>query len=51
MGCDAAQGYFIGRPMPLGDLFEFLKRGQEQAIQIPPASSLAVAGTLRNILS
>ena len=51
MGCDAAQGYFIGRPMPLGDLFEFLKRGQEQAIQITPASSLAVAVTLRNILS
>jgi EAL domain-containing protein (putative c-di-GMP-specific phosphodiesterase class I)/GGDEF domain-containing protein len=51
MGCDAAQGYLIGRPMPLGDLFEFLKRGQEQAIQITPASSLAMAGTLRNILS
>jgi EAL domain-containing protein (putative c-di-GMP-specific phosphodiesterase class I) len=51
MGCDAAQGYFIGRPMPLGDLFEFLKRGLEQAIQITPAGSLAVAGTLRNIHS
>ena len=51
MGCDAAQGYFIGRPMPLGDLFEFLKLGQEQAIQITPAGSLAVAGTLRNIHS
>jgi EAL domain-containing protein (putative c-di-GMP-specific phosphodiesterase class I)/GGDEF domain-containing protein len=51
MGCDAAQGYFISRPMPLGDLFEFLKRGAEQAMQIAPASSPAVVGKLRSIHS
>jgi EAL domain-containing protein (putative c-di-GMP-specific phosphodiesterase class I) len=51
MGCDAAQGYFIGRPMPLGDLLEFLKRSPEQAMQIAPASSLAVVGNLRSIHS
>jgi diguanylate cyclase len=48
MGCDAAQGYFIGRPMPLGDLLGFLQRGPDQAIQFAPASSLAVA-SLRSI--
>jgi EAL domain-containing protein (putative c-di-GMP-specific phosphodiesterase class I)/GGDEF domain-containing protein len=26
MGCDLAQGYFIARPMPLGDLQSFLER-------------------------
>ena len=51
MGCDAAQGYFISRPMPLGDLFEFLKGRADQTMQIAPASSLAVAGTLRSIQS
>lgn len=51
MGCDAAQGYFIARPMPLDDLFEFLKRDPEQVMQIAPASSLAVAGNLRSIRS
>jgi EAL domain-containing protein (putative c-di-GMP-specific phosphodiesterase class I) len=51
MGCDAAQGYFIGRPMPLGDLFEFLKRWPGQGMQIAPASSPAIAGNLRSIHS
>jgi EAL domain-containing protein (putative c-di-GMP-specific phosphodiesterase class I)/GGDEF domain-containing protein len=51
MGCDAAQGYFIGRPMPLGDLIEFLKCWPEQAMQIAPASSPAVAGNLRSVHS
>lgn len=27
MGCDQVQGYFIGRPMPLGELFAYLDRG------------------------
>lgn len=40
MGCDSAQGYFIGRPMPLGNLIEFLKRDPEEAMQIAPAGSL-----------
>ena len=39
MGCDAAQGYFIGRPMPLPDLFEFLRRA-------PPEVEIASAGPL-----
>jgi EAL domain-containing protein (putative c-di-GMP-specific phosphodiesterase class I) len=47
MGCDAAQGYFIGRPMPLGDLFEFLKRWPERAMSTGPASSRAVVGNIR----
>jgi EAL domain-containing protein (putative c-di-GMP-specific phosphodiesterase class I) len=51
MGCDAAQGYFIGRPMPLEKLFDFLKSYPDRAMQIAPASSLAVAGTLRSIHS
>jgi EAL domain-containing protein (putative c-di-GMP-specific phosphodiesterase class I) len=51
MGCDVAQGYFIARPMPLDDLFEFLKRDPEQVMQIAPATSLAVAGNLRSIRS
>ena len=46
MGCDAAQGYFIGRPMPLGNLIEFLQRGPEQAIQIAPAGSMAMTASL-----
>lgn len=46
MGCDAAQGYFIGRPMPLGNLIEFLQRGPEQAIQIAPAGSTALTASL-----
>jgi EAL domain-containing protein (putative c-di-GMP-specific phosphodiesterase class I)/GGDEF domain-containing protein len=49
MGCDAAQGYYIGRPMPLEDLIAFLKRDPENAMQIAPASSLATAGSLRGI--
>lgn len=40
MGCDSAQGYFIGRPMPLGNLIEFLARDPEEATQITPAGSL-----------
>jgi EAL domain-containing protein (putative c-di-GMP-specific phosphodiesterase class I) len=48
MGCDAAQGYFIGRPMPLGGLFEFLKNHPEQSMQIIPAGSLAAAGNLHS---
>ena len=51
LGCDAAQGYFIARPMSLGDLFDFLARRPEQAMQISSASSLAMAGTLRSIQS
>jgi EAL domain-containing protein (putative c-di-GMP-specific phosphodiesterase class I) len=51
MGCDAAQGYFIGRPMPLGELFEFLERWPELAMQIAPAGSSAVVGNLRSIHS
>jgi diguanylate cyclase len=51
LGCDAAQGYFIGRPMPLDKLFDFLKSYPDRAMQIAPASSLAVAGTLRSIHS
>jgi EAL domain-containing protein (putative c-di-GMP-specific phosphodiesterase class I)/GGDEF domain-containing protein len=51
MGCDAAQGYFIGRPMPLDELFDFLKRYPDQATSIAPASLLAVAGTLRSVHS
>jgi EAL domain-containing protein (putative c-di-GMP-specific phosphodiesterase class I) len=42
MGCDAAQGYFIGRPMPLHDLFEFLKRDPGQVMQSSPSGALAV---------
>ncbi|MEA2918279.1 MAG: hypothetical protein QOJ15_10360 [Bradyrhizobium sp.] len=38
-----------GRPMPLGDLFEFLKRDPEQTIQIAPANLSAVVGNLRSI--
>jgi EAL domain-containing protein (putative c-di-GMP-specific phosphodiesterase class I) len=49
MGCDAAQGYFIARPMPLHDLTEFLKQSLEQALQLAPASSPAVASNLRSI--
>jgi EAL domain-containing protein (putative c-di-GMP-specific phosphodiesterase class I) len=49
MGCDAAQGYFISRPMPLGDLFEFLNRDPEQTMQIAPPSLAAVVGNLRSI--
>jgi predicted signal transduction protein with EAL and GGDEF domain len=50
MGCDAAQGYFIGRPMPLGDLLEFLKRDPKQTM--PSAPSLAaVVSNLRSIHS
>jgi EAL domain-containing protein (putative c-di-GMP-specific phosphodiesterase class I) len=49
MGCDAAQGYFIGRPMPLDELIAFLRRDPETAVQIAPASSLATAGSLRGI--
>jgi EAL domain-containing protein (putative c-di-GMP-specific phosphodiesterase class I)/GGDEF domain-containing protein len=51
MGCDAAQGYFIGRPMPLDHLIDFLKRDLEQGMQIAPGSSLAVAGSLRGVRS
>ena len=51
MGCDAAQGYFISRPMPLGDLFEFLNRDPEQTMQIAPPSLAAVVGNLRSIHS
>jgi EAL domain-containing protein (putative c-di-GMP-specific phosphodiesterase class I) len=51
MGCDAAQGYFISRPMPLGNLFEFLKRNSEQAVQIAPTGSLGAAANLRSIHS
>jgi EAL domain-containing protein (putative c-di-GMP-specific phosphodiesterase class I) len=50
MGCDAAQGYFISSPMPLGDLFEFLKRDPEQTIQIAP-SLATVVSNLRSIHS
>jgi EAL domain-containing protein (putative c-di-GMP-specific phosphodiesterase class I) len=48
LGCDAAQGYFIGRPMPLDDLLGFLIRGPETAMQIAPAGSLAIAGNFRS---
>jgi EAL domain-containing protein (putative c-di-GMP-specific phosphodiesterase class I) len=48
MGCDAAQGYFIGRPMPLGGLFEFLKNHPEQSMQIIPAGPLTAAGNLHS---
>jgi EAL domain-containing protein (putative c-di-GMP-specific phosphodiesterase class I)/GGDEF domain-containing protein len=41
MGCDAAQGYFIGRPMPLNDLIAFLKRDPDKIIQSTPVKSLA----------
>jgi EAL domain-containing protein (putative c-di-GMP-specific phosphodiesterase class I) len=44
MGCDAAQGYFIGRPMPLGNLIEFLRRDPDQVMQVAPASPLTVTG-------
>jgi EAL domain-containing protein (putative c-di-GMP-specific phosphodiesterase class I) len=47
MGCDAAQGYFIGYPMPLGNLIEFLDRSPEQAMQIEPVSSVAATANLR----
>jgi EAL domain-containing protein (putative c-di-GMP-specific phosphodiesterase class I) len=47
MGCDAAQGYFIGRPMPLGNLIEFLDRSPERVMQIEPISSIAPTGNLR----
>ena len=49
MGCDAAQGYFIGRPMPLRDLLEFLKRDAGQGMQIAPAGALAAVGNLHNL--
>jgi predicted signal transduction protein with EAL and GGDEF domain len=50
MGCDAAQGYFISRPMPLGDLLEFLKRDPKQTM--PSAPSLAaVVSNLRSVHS
>ena len=48
MGCDAAQGYFIGRPMPLGNLIEFLRRDPDQVMQVAPATPLAVTGNLRS---
>jgi diguanylate cyclase len=51
MGCDAAQGYFIARPMPLADLLGFLERGPEQALQVPSANSHAGAASLRSIHS
>ena len=51
MGCDAAQGYFIARPMPLADLLGFLQRGPEQALQVAPANSQAGAANLRSIHS
>jgi hypothetical protein len=37
--------------MPLGDLIEFLKCWPEQAMQIAPAGSPAVVGSLRSIHS
>jgi predicted signal transduction protein with EAL and GGDEF domain len=38
MGCDAAQGYFIGRPMLLPELIGFLDDGPDPALlQIPSA--------------
>jgi EAL domain-containing protein (putative c-di-GMP-specific phosphodiesterase class I) len=51
MGCDAAQGYFIARPMPLENLFDFLKRYPDRATPTAPASALAVTGNLRSIHS
>jgi diguanylate cyclase (GGDEF)-like protein/PAS domain S-box-containing protein len=34
MGCDMAQGYYIGKPMPLADLFDWLAaRSTEAAIE------------------
>lgn len=51
MGCDAAQGYFIGRPMPIDHLMDFLKRDLEQVMQPAPGSSLTVAGSLRGVRS
>ncbi len=33
MGCDIAQGYLIGRPMPLGDLIETLPHAAPQTMQ------------------
>jgi EAL domain-containing protein (putative c-di-GMP-specific phosphodiesterase class I) len=47
MGCDAAQGYFISRPMPLRDLIGFLDRGPDPAMQLPPANALAAVANAR----
>ncbi len=51
MGCDAAQGYFIAKPMPLAGLLEFLQRGTDHALQIAPVNPLAVAGTPQGVRS
>ena len=30
LGCNAMQGFFIGRPMPINDLTEWIKQWQER---------------------
>jgi EAL domain-containing protein (putative c-di-GMP-specific phosphodiesterase class I)/GGDEF domain-containing protein len=51
MGCDAAQGYFIARPMPLDKLLDFLKCYPDEAAPIATGSALVVTGNLRSIHS
>jgi hypothetical protein len=51
MGCDAAQGYFISRPMPLDDLLKFLKRDPAQEMQIASPGLAVVVGNLRSVHS
>lgn len=36
MGCDLAQGYFVGRPMPLPELVDYLRTGKAQELMTRP---------------
>ena len=36
MGCDLAQGYFLGRPMPLPKLVDYLRAGTAQELMARP---------------
>ncbi len=44
MGCDLAQGYFIGRPMPVGDFVTFM-RGAPLTAASALAADIAESGT------
>lgn len=41
MGCDLAQGYFVGRPLPLHDLIASLETVEETGSQAEPAAEPA----------
>jgi hypothetical protein len=36
MGCDFAQGFRLGRPMPPGRFLDWLDRGGQEARPVPP---------------